>query len=241
MSISKYGGQYGSAIQKYCPAGFDLYHPLMQLTRRRASLCMHSVNVWLQTSGPNFVKTSWGHKKHNPWPLPSWSLVSLKEKSTICVCSKKLAIRAGRHTLQCRGADCRNPENEQAWLQNTPSFPVEVDLSLDSCWKQCNIQNRGEWWRIPGRGWRRMEEVIKPGKWSLVRRVKLIQEKSSCMCHAQLFGIDGRVGVGWLYLEPTTVEKARFCIYTLIWRMCTMDWGKSNWRPGYQLVRKLLG
>ena len=71
--------------------------------------------------------------------------------------------------LQCREADCRNPENEQPWLQNIPSFPAEVDLSLDSRWKQCNIQNRGEWWRIPGRGWRRMEEVIKPGKWSLVR------------------------------------------------------------------------
>lgn len=44
-----------------------------------------------------------------------------------------------------------------------------------------------------------------------------------------------------MYLEPTNVAKARFCTYTLILRIRTMDWGKSNWRPGYQLVRKLLG
>lgn len=138
---------------------------------------------------------------------------------------------------------------QRGWLQKPwkwagltakhPIFPSRSWLSLDSCWKQCNIQNRGEWWRIPGRRWRRMKEVIKPGKWSLVRRVKLT-EKGPGMCHAQLFGIDGRVVVGWLCLEPTNVEKARFCIYTLIWRVCTMDWGKSNWRPRYQLVRKLL-
>lgn len=55
--------------------------------------------------------TLWKHLgdiRNNPWPLPFWSSVSLKEKSTICVCSKKLVIRAGQHARS---------SVQRSWLQ----------------------------------------------------------------------------------------------------------------------------